>query len=167
MCKVTRSYQFERYADKLRSAISTIKDHIVQYHYLTKEHDPNTIFSRRPINTSGEDIRIYSKTEEDNPTFEKALLDWITYTDKPFTVTENEQFTRIIRAGGYRDWILKADIIRNKLEARIDSVFTQIIQDIKSSVTTLCITLDGWTSKNRLPILIINIKWLDTQFKHY
>ena len=73
----------------------------------------------------------------------------------------------MIRAGGYSSWILKADAIRNNLEARIDYVFTQIIRDIDKSATTICVTLDRWTSKNRLPMFTINIKWLDEEFKRY
>jgi hypothetical protein len=55
--------------------------------------------------------------EEENPTVEEALLDWITYTNKPFTVTECKWFTRMLRAAGFNGRILKSDVIRYKLEA--------------------------------------------------
>jgi hypothetical protein len=107
----------------MKSSTTAMKDHIVKFHYLNEETDPNAALAGKPTNLSNEDICQYIKTEDDNPTFEQALLDWITYTNKPFTVAENEWFIRMIRALGCRDWIPKADVIRNKLEARIDGVY--------------------------------------------
>jgi hypothetical protein len=87
--------------------------------------------------------------------------------NKPFTVTENPWFTRLLRVAGHKGKILKADIIRNKLFARVDNVRRQIIDDIKATATTICLTLNAWTSKNKKAMLAINIQWLDNNFKRH
>ena len=153
-CKVFSHYKFERYADKLKTSITALSDHIIKYYHLTENHDSESVLSG-PTNSG---IRSYLTVEDDNPTVEEALLDWITYSNKPFTVTENPWFIRMLRATGYHGRILKGDAIKAKLEARIDNVITQIIQDIEKTATTVCLTLDGWTSKNQKAILAINIR---------
>ena len=164
-CKVSSSCTFERYANKLKSSTTALSDHIVKYHHLTEAHNPDTVLSGQP--TSSSDIRAFLTDEKDNPTVEEALLDWITYTNKPFTVTECQWFTRMLRAAGYNSRIPKADAIRYKLEAQVDTVIAQIIRDIERTSTTVCLTLDSWTSKNKKSMLAINIRWLDENFNRH
>lgn len=163
-CKASQHCQFDRYADKLKSSTTALSDHITKYYHLTENHDPNSILSYQPRSAS--DIRTFVQ-EKDEPTFEDALLDWITYSNQPFTITECEYFPRMLRAVGYQGRIPKADAIKYKLEARISVVTAKIIDDIEKTATTVCLTLDGWKSKNNLSMLAINIRWLDHDFKRH
>jgi hypothetical protein len=89
-CKVSSSCTFERYANKLKSSTTALSEHIVKYHHLTEQHKPKDVLSHQPTTTN---ILDFMAVEEENPTVEEALLDWITYTNKPFTVTECKWFT--------------------------------------------------------------------------
>jgi hypothetical protein len=163
-CNVTSNCTFHRYADKCHTATTALRDHIIIYHRLTEDTDASLAIQN--YNSQG-DIRVFMSKEADNPTFENALLDWITFTNKPFNVTESKWFTRMIRAAGWKDWIPKADTVRNRLEGRIGDVVAEISRDIKATSTTICLTLDGWTSQNNLGMLAINIKWLDSNFRRH
>ena len=165
MCKVTSYYSFERYADKLKTSTTALSDHIMKYHHLTKHHNVNEVLAGKPINTK--DIRNYITKEVENPTLEDALLDWITYSNKAFTVTENPWFTRMLRAAGYAGRIPKAEAIKRKLVARIDGVQAQIINDIQNTSSTIYLTLDAWTSKSKKAIIAINLRWLDQDFHRH
>ena len=73
----------------------------------------------------------------------------------------------MLKAAGYSGRILKRDIIRAKLGARLEVVKAQIIKDIQTTSTTVSLTLDAWTSQNKKPILAINVHWLDSSFIKY
>ena len=163
-----RSCTFSRYADKLKSATGALSDHVINHHHILESHDPDAILSGRGTDrhSNTTDIRVWL-AEKDTPTFEEALLDWIVYTNKPFTVTECEWVTRMIRAVGFTSWIRKADTIRNKLKARMDDITAQIIRDIERTASTVSLTLDAWTSQNKKSMLGVNITWLDRSFQRH
>ena len=121
-CNVNRSCDFNRYASKCHTATTALKDHIESYHHIKEDTDPEALNTR---NNQG-DIRTFMPGEVDNPSFEDALLDWITYTNKPFNVTESKWFRRMMRAGGITHIIPKADTVRNRLEARVNEVASLI-----------------------------------------
>jgi hypothetical protein len=89
-CKISSTCKFERYADKLKTSTTVLSDYITKYHYFTEAYNVESILSGQL--TSLSDIRAFLTDENDNPTVEEALFDWITYLNKPFTVTENLWF---------------------------------------------------------------------------
>jgi len=84
--------------------------------------------------------------QEELPSFEEALLDWITYTCQPFTVTESKYFVRMLRASGCSHKIPKADAITNKLRARVARVEAETTRLLERTSATVTLSLDGWTS---------------------
>jgi hypothetical protein len=105
--------------------------------------------------------------QEELPSFEEALLDWITYTCQPFTVTESKYFVRMLRASGCSHKIPKADAITNKLRARVARVEAETTRLLERTSATVTLSLDGWTSQNSLSMLAINAKWLGSNFEVY
>ena len=161
-CNINRSCDFNRYASRCHTATTALKDHVELYHHIKEDIDLEALNTQND-NSQG-DIRTFLSGEVDSPSFEDTLLDWITYTNKPFNITKSKWFRRMIRAGRVKHFIPKADIVRNRLEARVDKVAALISADIKATASTVCLTLDSWTSQNNLSILAINIRWLDNNF---
>jgi hypothetical protein len=93
-CKIFLTCKFERYANKLKTLITVLSDYITKYHHLTEAYNVELILSGQPM--SSLDIRALLTDENDNLTVEEAFLDWITYLNKPFTVTENLWFSRML-----------------------------------------------------------------------
>lgn len=167
-CRVSPLCGFKRYADKLKSATGALSDHIKDHHHILESQLPDDVLSGKAVeSTNMYNIRAWFQPGNITPQFEDALLDWITYTNKPFTITECEWFTRMLHAAGFTGWIPKSTAIRAKLEARVLKVQAQVIQDIKSTASTISLTLDAWTSQNKKSILAINITWLDKSFKRH
>ena len=97
--------------------MSALSEHIIKHHKLTNKHNPDSVFAGYA--TTQKDINAFFNpaTTQDDPSFEEALLDWITYTNKPFTVTESDWFIRMLKAAGFKGQVPKGDAIRNKLKA--------------------------------------------------
>lgn len=163
-CKFSQTCKFYRLASHCQTATTALSDHIKLHHKLTEKHDSERVL--RGQRTTQEDITAFLRPETyaAPPTFIDALLDWITHTNKPFVVTENPWFLRMLKAAGYSVTIPKGDTIKAKLMARMEVIKAQIKADLKATSSTVSLTLDAWTSNNKKPMLAINVHWLDEEF---
>jgi hypothetical protein len=161
ICNVKPGCSFNRYANQLHSAGSVLKDHITLNHKINE--DTNPVAARAQDLTA---MQTWLSNAEDDPvSFEEALLDWIIFTNQPFTVTESKFFTRMIKASGSSVKVSKGDAIHNKLEAHVHIVEAETSDNLRDTATTVALTLDGWTSQNSLSMLAINVKWLSPDFE--
>jgi hypothetical protein len=104
------------------------------------------------------DLRAWLDDNEELPSFEDGLVDWMVYICQPFITTDNRYFTRMLRSGGCTEWIPKKTVIKSRIEARIAEIDKELAALLLKTATTVALSLDGWTSQNGLVILAMNIR---------
>ena len=92
------------------------------------------------------DLRAWLDDNEELPSFEDGLVDWMVYICQPFITTDNRYFTRMLWSGGCTEWILKKTVIKSRIEARIVEIDKELGALLLKIVTTVVLSFDGWTS---------------------
>jgi hypothetical protein len=141
-----------------------LKDHIVDTHKISENTDETLARISNP--TALQDW--LSTGAEDLPeSFEQALLDWIVYDCEPFTITESKWFKRMLRASGFGGKIIGADTVKNRLMERVRKVEEKNIALFAMELSTVAVSLDGWTSQNNYSVIAINISTISRSFEVY
>lgn len=99
-------------------------------------------------------------------TLEEAIRRWVVITMQPFTAIEEPEFKNMIRVAGSTLPILSADTLRRRLLVDFEASRNDIILDLKSTCTTISLSLDAWTSTNNLAILGVIGHWITPDFKY-
>ncbi|KAG9241971.1 hypothetical protein BJ878DRAFT_518031, partial [Calycina marina] len=80
-------------------------------------------YNRQEERTTEKGFQVAKKEADENtPSFEDALLDWIVYECQAFTTTESPYFTQMLKAGGCIAFIPKADAISKQLKLCLDTL---------------------------------------------
>lgn len=147
--------RFFRFASKLRSSTTALKQHLQQTHKLFEDG-----YSKR-----GGPLSLWISKEKKLP-FEEAILNWIVSTCQPFTCVEQPSFKAMLRAAGFEDSIPGADTVSRRLCLRLDALDSEL-RILMASASSIALSLDGWTSQNSLPMLAINAHWMSSAFQQY
>jgi hypothetical protein len=75
--------------------------------------------------------------------FEKGLLNWIVYDCQAFVVTESKWFKRMLRARGYTDKVIGANIVKTRLTSRVENVKKENTKLFATLASTVAVSLDG------------------------
>jgi hypothetical protein len=159
-CNLRGNCQFHRYASKLHTSVSALKDHIINIHNIREETDETFARIENPTILQG-----WLETNDNPESFEQALLDWIVYDCQPFTVTESKWFKRMLRIGGCDLKIPGADTVKNRLTARVKDVEEKNTILFAEKSSTVAVSLDGWTSQNNYSVIAINVSCLGPKFE--
>lgn len=164
-CNVSTHCKFERYASKLGTSTTALKDHIKGKHQIREETDE--ALARGQNYTLLEEWIKISEEEDIPASFEDCLLDWITYDCQAFIVADSKWFKRMLRAGGCKDRISGANTIKKRLTGRVEIAEAENTKLFAKSASTVALSLDGWTSQNNYSVLAINISFLGPDFQVY
>lgn len=145
---------------------SSLKLHLVTVHKrkcaeLIEFIANNKNLTKKPVRDF---FQIKMKKEFDCDVFMGLVLTWITKTDQPFSVIDDNRLEAIFR-------YLKHDIdlsSRRTLMRRLDQLYDQtksnlkvLLQSFKSKVSITC---DVWTSKNQLSFFGITVHYIDENY---
>ena len=156
LCIVSLSTcRFFRFASKLRSSTTALKQHLQQAHKLFQDSHSE---GQGPLSS-------WISKEKKLP-FEEALLNWIISTCQPFTYIEHPLFKAILRSAGFQDSLPSADTVSRRLGLRLDALDSEL-RILMSLASSIALSLDGWTSQNSLPILAINAHQMSPDFQQY
>jgi len=156
LCIVSPSTcRFFRFASKLRSSTTALKQHLQQAHKLFQD---GLSECQGPLSS-------WISKETKLP-FEEALLTWITSTFQPFTCVEEPSFKAMLRSTGSQESVPSADTVSRRLNLRLDALDSEL-RVLMSSASSIALSLDGWTSQNSLPMLAINAHWMSSDFQQY
>jgi hypothetical protein len=156
LCIVSPSTcRFFRFASKLRSSTTALKQHLQQTHKLFQDGHSGC---QGPLSS-------WISKEKKLP-FEEAALNWIVSTCQPFTCVEQPSFKAMLRSAGLQDSIPSADTVPRRLCLRLDALDSEL-RILMSSASSIALFLDGWTSQNSLPMLAINAHWMSSAFQQY
>ena len=147
--------RFFRFASKLRSSTTALKQHLQQTHKLFQDGQSE---HQGPLSSW--------IAKEKKPPFEEAILDWITSTCQPFTCVEQPSFKAMLRSMDFEASIPSADTISRRLNLRLDALDSEL-RTLMASASSIALSLDGWTSQNSLPMLAINAQWMSSTFQKH
>jgi hypothetical protein len=147
--------RFFRFASKLRSSTTALKQHLEQAHKIFQD---GLSEHQGPLSS-------WISKEKKLP-FEEALLNWIISTSQPFTCVEQPSFKAMLRSVDFQDSVPSADTVSRQLSLRLDALDSEL-RVLMSSASSIALSLDGWTSQNSLPMLAINAHWMSSDFQQY
>lgn len=147
--------RFFRFASKLRSSTTALKQHLQQTHKLFQDGQ-----SERQGSLSA-----WIAKEKKLP-FEEAILNWIISTYQPFTCVEQPSFKAMLRSVDFEASIPSADTVSRRLHLRLDALDSELRISM-ASASSIALSLDGWTSQNSLPMLAINAHWMSSAFQQH
>lgn len=153
--------KFFRKASVLKGSTSALSSHIEVAHKRTEEGVDNSAVKQEGA------MDQFVKGPKEIPPFEEALLSWIIDTNQPFTCTEKETFTDLMKAAGYSGIIKKGDTIKERIMDRLAATEFHLYNLFARTCSTCAISLDGWTSENSLSIFAIIATWADEDMKIY
>lgn len=102
------------------------------------------------------------------PSYEEALLEWITANNLPFRIVETIGFKRLLcfLCPMIRGRIPSAKTLRQ----RLDDVYKRnqgiVTEHLKTARSKIHISFDGWTSRNHLSFLGIHASFIDKEWNH-
>jgi hypothetical protein len=156
LCIVSPSTsRFFRFASKLRSSTTALKQHLQQTHKLFQDGHSGC---QGPLSSW--------ISKEKKPPFQEAALNWTVSTCQPFTCVEQPSFKAMLRSAGFQDSVPSADTVSRRLCLRLDALDSEL-RILMSSASSIALSLDGWTSQNSLPMLAINAHWMSSAFQQY
>ncbi|KAJ5244686.1 hypothetical protein N7489_004782 [Penicillium chrysogenum] len=156
LCIVSPSTsRFFRFASKLRSSTTALKQHLQQTHKLFQDGHSGC---QGPLSSW--------ISKEKKPPFQEAALNWTVSTCQPFTCVEQPSFKAMLRSAGFQDSVPSADTASRRLCLRLDALDSEL-RTLMSSASSIALSLDGWTSQNSLPMLAINAHWMSSAFQQY
>jgi hypothetical protein len=106
-----------------------------------------------------------TKPKDEVPTLEQAIKDWVINTLQPFTVVENYYFQRIFKAAGITLPIRTQEALKEKIMLDLALQQEGIKSELLRSCTSLSLSLDMWTSKNKLSMLGVIGHWITPNFQ--
>lgn len=96
---------------------------------------------------------------EESVSFEDSMVNWVVNTFQPFTITETNSFQKIIKATGYTQKIIKGDIVTSRVYAKVEVAKANLTSLLNRTCIIITLSLDSWTSLNKLTILGVNGTW--------
>jgi hypothetical protein len=116
LCIVSPSTcRFFRFASKLRSSTTALKQRLQQTHKLFQDGHSGC---QGPLSS-------WISKEKKLP-FEEAVLNWIVSTCQPFTCVEQPSFKAMLRSAGFQDSVPSADTVSRRLCLRLDAIDSEL-----------------------------------------
>ena len=87
--------------------------------------------------------------------------------NQAFVAVESEYFQVMLKAGGCHNKVPRVDTIASRIQLRVSQSKLETMKLLEETASTVCLSLDGWTSQNGLPMLACNLTWLGFDFTIY
>ncbi|KAI3201021.1 hypothetical protein DTO027I6_6124 [Penicillium roqueforti] len=126
--------RFFRFASKLRSSTTALKQRLQQTHKLFQDGQPER---QGPLSSW--------LAKEKKPPFEEAILDWIMSTCQPFTCVEQPSFKAMLRSMDFEEFLPGADTVSRRLNLRLDALDSEL--RTLDGFSTLNCAITGWLDK--------------------
>lgn len=99
---------------------------------------------------------------------DELLIAWITTENLPFRIVESCSFQNIVHHlnPAFKDRIPSAMVLRDRLETLYKQAQGPVTELLKTARGRIHVTFDGWTSRNHLSLLGINVFFIDMDWGH-
>ncbi|EFZ04526.1 Ribonuclease H-like protein [Metarhizium robertsii ARSEF 23] len=127
------------------------------------------MYNINPESNNGQNV-LYSMLKKVGKTdaLDELLIEWVTTENLPFRIVESTSFQNILLHlnPAFKGRIPSAMVLRD----RLDTVYKQAQGPVTELLATargrIHVTFDGWTSRNRLSLLGINVFFIDVDWRH-
>ncbi|KID82482.1 Ribonuclease H-like protein [Metarhizium guizhouense ARSEF 977] len=127
------------------------------------------MYNINPESNNGQNV-LYSMLKKVGKTdaLDELLIEWVTTKNLPFRIVKSTSFQNILLHlnPAFKGRIPSAIVLRD----RLDTVYKQAQGPVTELLATargrIHVTFDGWTSRNRLSLLGINVFFIDVDWRH-
>lgn len=101
-------------------------------------------------------------------TLDELLIEWVTTENLPFRIIESNSFQNIVLHlnPAFKGRIPSAMVLRDRLNNLYKQAQGPVTELLKTARGRIHVTFDGWTSRNRLSLLGINVFFIDVDWSH-
>lgn len=139
-CKSYNTCGYRKLKSTLCGSTTNLSTHLKEKHRITKDTNSDTAFGAPPSALA----QWVKPQQEELPSFDEALVDWIVESNQAFTVVESDNFKRMLKAAGCTEKILSASTIAKRIQDRVSKIESENRELLDRTATTVSLSMDGW-----------------------
>jgi hypothetical protein len=128
-----------------------------------------TVYNINTGSNNGQTVlyNMLSKVGKSN-TLDELLIEWVTSENLPFRVVESSCFQNIVLHlnPAFKGRLPSAMVLRDRLDSLYKQAQGPVTELLATARGRIHVTFDGWTSRNRLSLLGINVFFIDVDWSH-